>query len=143
MGRSKGSMCGTLKCRLHRWLLYALDLYPSVLSGYINLLPLPSLPNFTHCLLYYLSTADDRAKQIAQHVKHAHTVLNPQRSRDPYLVHAHQYHCKCHCDYDPIRGRSTAVLALFLCSHEHSTLTTKVHRTPARCLLAERNMGIK
>ena len=51
-------MCGTLKCRLHRWLLYALDLYPSVLSGYINLLllaihcfalhPLPTLLFLSH-----------------------------------------------------------------------------------------------
>ena len=53
-------LCGTLNSLLYRWLPCALDLYPSVLSGYINLLPLaviflPSLPDLTGCPLHYLS----------------------------------------------------------------------------------------
>ena len=38
-------MCGTMNALLYRWLRYALNLYPSVLSGYINILPLA-----IHCL---------------------------------------------------------------------------------------------
>ena len=38
-------MCGTMNALLYRRLRYALNLYPSVLSGYLNLLPLA-----IHCL---------------------------------------------------------------------------------------------
>ena len=77
----QGSKCGILNSPLYRCLRYALDLYPSELSGYISLLPLAiiflaSLPNFTDYPLYYLSTAYDRTKQIAEHVKDAHHVCN-------------------------------------------------------------------
>ena len=88
-------MCGTLNSLLNRWLRYALDLYPSVLSGYTSLLPLAiiflaSLPNFTGYPLYHLSTAYDRTKQIAEHVKHAHNVCNQQRCNNPNPTPAHR-----------------------------------------------------
>lgn len=55
-------MRGTL---LHHWLRYALYLYPS--TAVVGIYQPPtSLPNLTCCLLYYLSTADDRT----MHVKH-------------------------------------------------------------------------
>ena len=89
-------MCGALNSLLYRWLRYALDPYPSELSGYISLLPLAifflaSLPNFTGYPLYHLSTADDGTKQIAEYVKHAHSVCNQQRSNNPNPTHAHQH----------------------------------------------------
>ena len=98
-------MCGTMNSLLYRWLLYALDLYPSVLAKYINLLPLatlflPSLPNLTGCPLYYLSTADDRTKEF---VKHIHNVRNSQRSSNRDRTHTHQHNSERCCDYDPIR----------------------------------------
>ena len=73
---------------LYHWLRYALNLYPPVLSGYINLLPLAvhclALPTKLHRLpTFYLSTADDRTKQITEYVKHAHNDRNSQRSRNP------------------------------------------------------------
>ena len=111
-------MCGTLNSLLYRRLRYALDLYPSVLSGYINLLPLaiivlPPLPNFTGCSLNCSSTTDDRTKQITEHVKHAHHVRNLQRSRNPNPTYAHQRNCERRCDYHPIRSHLTVVSALF------------------------------
>ena len=94
-------MCGTMTALLYHWLRYALILYPSVLSGYINLLPLAihSLPNFSGCPLYCLSMADDRTKQINEHVKHAHNDRNSQRSHNRNATHVHQPNCERRCDY--------------------------------------------
>ena len=92
----------------------SLDLYPSVLSGYIDLLPLditflPS-PNLTGCLLYYLSTANDRAKQVAEYVKHAHNGHNSQRNTNPNSRHTHQHY---RYDYDLTYSPSITALPLF------------------------------
>jgi len=56
---------------------------------------------------------DDRTKLIADHVKQVHNPSDSQCNSNPNPSHTHHHHCE-HCyDYEPIRCRSTVVIALF------------------------------
>ena len=98
------------------------------------------LPPITACCpLYYLSTADDRTKRIAEHVKHVPNASNSERN--PNTNHAHQRHYRRRYDYEPVTCPTTAVttwLAFELVSHDNSTLATNGHSMPARCIWVDR-----
>ena len=132
-------MCGTLNSLSYHWLHYTLDLYPSVLSGYINFLPLaiislPSLLNLTCCQHYDLSTADSRTKQTAKHIMHTHNVCNLHCSCNPNPAHTHLYHYEHDYDYDPIRSCSTAAMAL-LAFFSMQLSTLYIHCEQSACSL--------
>jgi hypothetical protein len=71
------------------------------------LMIVPLSPNSPHCSLYYLPMANNRAKQIAKHIKHPHS---QQLAAQPQ-PHTHQHPCEHRCDYGLIRVRSTVVMA--------------------------------
>ena len=67
--------------------MHFICILPLLWSGYIDLQPLAidashSLPNLTGCPFHYLSTADDRTKQITKHVEHVEHVEHAQNAND-------------------------------------------------------------
>jgi hypothetical protein len=106
-----------------------IDTYPSPVS----LCP-SQIPPAVH---YYLSTTDDKAKLLAEHVKHAHNANNSQRNRNRNrnrsASHTHQHHYERCYDYDSFRCRPTVTIALFACvivNHDNSRVASNTNRHP-------------
>ena len=136
-------MCGPLNALLYRWLRYALDLYASVLLGYINL-PLLPCPSFqtsptAHILVCPRGTTG-RSKSPSTSSTHTTTATRSAiaiTNRKP----AHPHNCERRCGYHPIRSHLTTVVALFAFVIVQPQTPYTHHRPPARYLLVTETWG--
>ena len=92
----------------------------------------PSRRRRCHCVnrpLFFLSldrsplSTDSRTKQLAEHVKHARNASKSRPNNNPNPNQTYPHHCKRCYDYDPMRCRSTVVIALFafvIANHNNS-----------------------